>query len=141
MIPCLKVLLSDGRPSPKWLSKAQVLYIHEIAIKRYGGSFGIRDEGLLESALARAENYFAYGEPDLFLLAATYAEGIARNHPFIDGNKRTAYTAASLFLHVNGYTLIVSSVSEQITLFENLAAGQVSREELAEFYRQQTVSR
>lgn len=124
--------------APQWLSKVQVLYIHEAVIKRHGGSFGLRDEGLLESALARAENYYAYGEVDLFLLAAAYAEGIARNHPFIDGNKRTAYTAAGLFLHVNGYTLIVPSVAAQITLFENVAAGQVGLEAVAAFYRQST---
>jgi death-on-curing protein len=126
---------------PKWLNKAQVLYLHERAIKKYGGSFGLRDHGLLESALARPENFYAYGEQDLFLLAAAYAEGIARNHPFIDGNKRTAYAAAGLFLYVNGYALAVPSVSAQITLFENLAMGQVSREELAHFYRQNTRQR
>jgi death-on-curing protein len=132
--------VTDALP-PKWLSKAQVLYIHESAIKRYGGSFGLRDEGLLESALARAENYYAYGEVDLFLLAATYAEGIARNHSFVDGNKRTAYTAAGLFLHVNGYVLLITSVAAQIALFENVAAGRISREELAEFFRQHTEPR
>jgi death on curing protein len=124
--------------APKWISKEQVLYIHEAAIKKHGGSFGVRDIGLLESALARPENFYAYGEQDLFLLAAAYAEGIARNHPFIDGNKRTAYTAAGLFLHVNGCVLVVPSVSEQIRLFENLAMGQVSRKELAQFYRETT---
>lgn len=127
--------------APQWLSKAQVLYIHETAIKRHGGSFGLRDEGLLESALARAENYYAYGEADLFLLAAAYAEGIARNHPFIDGNKRTAYTAAGLFLYVHGYNLIVASVPAQIAFFEQVAAGQVSLKELAEFYRHHTMPR
>lgn len=127
--------------APQWLSKAQVLYIHEAAIKRHGGSFGLRDEGLLESALARAENYYAYGEVDLFLLAATYAEGIARNHPFVDGNKRTAYIAAGLFLYVHGYNLIVASVPAQIAFFERVAAGQVSLEALAEFYRQHTTLR
>jgi death-on-curing protein len=127
--------------APKWISKEQVLYIHEAAIKKHGGSFGVRDIGLLESALARPENLYAYGEQDLFLLAAAYAEGIARNHPFIDGNKRTAYTAAGLFLHVNGYVLVVPSVSEQIRLFENLAMGQVSRKELAHFYRETTQRR
>ena len=126
---------------PRWLSKAQVIYIHEAAIKKHGGSFGMRDEGLLESALARAENYYAYGQSDLFLLAATYAEGIARNHPFIDGNKRTAYAAAGLFLYAHGYTLNVTSVAAQIAFFERVAAGQVSLEELAEFYRQQTTPR
>ena len=132
--------MTDALP-PKWLSKTQLLYIHESAIKRYGGSSGLRDEGLLESALARAENYYAYGEVDLFLLAAIYAEGIARNHPFVDGNKRTAYTAAGLFLHVNGYTLLIPSVAAQIALFENVAAGRVSREALAEFFRQHTEPR
>ncbi len=126
---------------PRWLSKTQVLYIHAAAIKKHGGSFGLRDEGLLESALARAENYYAYGQSDLFLLAAAYAEGIARNHPFIDGNKRTAYTAAGLFLYVHGYHLIVSSVPAQIVLFERVATGQVSLEELAEFYRHHTTPR
>lgn len=126
---------------PRWLSKAQVLYIHGAAIQKHGGSFGMRDEGLLESALARAENYYAYGQSDLFLLAAAYAEGIARNHPFIDGNKRTAYAAAGLFLYVHGYTLIVASVPAQIALFERVAAGQISMAELAEFYRQHTTPR
>ena len=121
---------------PKWISKEQVLYIHEAAIKKHGGSFGVRDLGLLES-----ENLYAYGEQDLFLLAAAYAEGIARNHPFIDGNKRTAYTAAGLFLFVNGYTLAVPAVAEQISLFENLAMGQISRAELAQFYQQNTRTR
>ncbi|MEZ4726262.1 MAG: type II toxin-antitoxin system death-on-curing family toxin [Caldilineaceae bacterium] len=131
----------SGAFPPKWISKKQVLYIHEAAIKKHGGSFGVRDMGLLESALARPENFYAYGEQDLFLLAAAYAEGIARNHPFIDGNKRTAYSAAGLFLYVNGYTLAVPSVAEQIRLFENLAMGQVSRTELAQFYRQNTRQR
>lgn len=127
--------------TPRWISREQVLYLHETAIKRYGGSFGIRDAGLLESALARPQNFYAYGEQDPFLLAAAYAEGIARNHPFIDGNKRTAYAAAGLFLYANGYTLKVPIVSAQITLFENLAMGQVSREDLAQFYRQNTRQR
>jgi len=126
---------------PRWISKKQVLYIHARVIEKYGGSFGLRDAGLLESALARPENFYAYGEKDLFLLAVAYAEGIARNHPFIDGNKRTAYAAAGLFLYVNGYILHVISASEQITLFENLAMGQISREDLAHFYRQNTQPR
>ncbi|MEZ4618775.1 MAG: type II toxin-antitoxin system death-on-curing family toxin [Caldilineaceae bacterium] len=123
---------------PKWLGQVQVLYLHAAAIQRHGGSDGIREIGLLESALARPQNYFAYGERDLCLLAAAYAEGIARNHPFIDGNKRTAYAAAGLFLFANGYLLNIPSVSAQIRLFENLSMGQVSREELAQFYRDNT---
>lgn len=126
---------------PQWISQEQVLYLHRRAIEKYGGSFGVRDTGLLESALARPENFYAYGEQDLFLLAAAYAEGIARNHPFLDGNKRAAYATAGLFLYVNGYTLQAPSVAAQITLFEKLAMGQVSRDDLAQFYRQHTQQR
>lgn len=121
---------------PKWISKEQVLHIHEKTIELQGGLSGIRDSGLLESALARPENFYTYGEQNIFELAATYAEGIARNHPFADGNKRTAYGAAGLFLYQNGYDLDVKDVKEQITFFENFAAGNVSREEMAEFYRE-----
>ena len=112
-----------------------MLHIHEHSIERHGGGAGIRDVGLLESALARAENLFAYDEADIFRLAAAYAIDIARNHAFIDGNKRTAYSVAGLFLQVNGYKLPVSDSAAQITLFENVAAGQVSHEELAAFYK------
>lgn len=122
----------------KWISKAQALFIHDQSIIRHGGGNGIRDEGLLESALARAENFYAYGERDLCMLAAAYAEGIARNHPFVDGNKRTAYAVAGLFLYLNGLTLQIPDTEAQITLFENVAAGHVSKEELAEFYRSNT---
>ncbi len=131
----------NAASAPRWISEEQVLYLHESAIKKYGGSFGMRDAGLLKSALARPENFYAYGEQDLFLLAAAYAARIARNHPCIDGNKRTAYAAAGLFLYANGYTLDVLSVAEQISLFENLAMGQASREDLAQFYRQNTQQR
>ena len=90
----------------------------------------------MESALARPQNHYAYGESDIFKLAATYAEGLARNHAFVDGNKRTAYIVAGLFLYENGHELNIEKKREQIELFENLAQGKVSREELAEFYRQ-----
>ena len=125
----------------KWLSKAQVLYIHEATIARHGGSAGLRDNGLLESALARAENHHAYGEQDIFILAAIYAEGIARNHAFIDGKKRTAYMVAGIFLRLNGYLLEIPSVTDQITLFEDLAMGKIGRDELAAFYRTNTSKR
>jgi death-on-curing protein len=124
---------------PKWISKAQAVYIHDQSIARHGGGSGTRDEGLLESALVRAENFFAYGEDDLCMLAAVYAEGIARNHAFIDGNKRTAYAVAGLFLHLNGRALDIPDTQEQIKLFEELAAGNISKEELAEFYRENTI--
>jgi len=123
---------------PKWVSKAQARYMHEITIARHGGSAGLRDEGLLESALGRAENFYAYGERNIFRLAAAYAEGIARNHAFVDGNKRTGYMVAGLFLLFNGYNLQIRSVSEQITLFENLAQGRINLDNLAQFYREQS---
>jgi len=123
---------------PAWINKQQVISLQNRTIEKQGGSSGIRDEGLLESALARPQNAYSYGENDIFLLAAAYAEGIARNHAFVDGNKRAAYITSGLFLRQNGYALTVKSPSAQITLFENLAQGQVNREELAEFYRQNT---
>ena len=123
---------------PNWISKEQVLLIHENTIKMQGGSSGIRDEGLLESALARPQNSYAYGEDDIFLLAAAYAEGLARNHAYVDGNKRAAYITSDLFLYLNGYDLNIKSTSAQITIFESLAKGEMNREELAEFYRRNT---
>ncbi|MBW7875385.1 MAG: type II toxin-antitoxin system death-on-curing family toxin [Candidatus Cloacimonetes bacterium] len=126
---------------PKWIGKAQTLYIHEQSIARHGGRAGMRDEGMLESALARPENFFTYGETDLFILAAAYAEGLARNHAFVDGNKRTAYTVAGLFLHLNGWTLGIPDIATQIRLFEDVAAGKVTRVKLAAFYRKHCLPR
>jgi death-on-curing protein len=87
---------------PEWLRAEVVLAIHEAMIRLHGGSAGIRDPGLLESALARPKNLLASEGPDLFDLAATYTEAIARNHPFVDGNRRTAFVAAVTFLECNG---------------------------------------
>ena len=123
---------------PRWISKEETLYIHAEVIKAKGGLSGMRDEGLLDSALARPQNFHAYGEIDIFALAAPYAEGVARNHPFADGNKRTAYAVADMFLYENGYDLNQEKELEQTTLFENLAQGTASREDVAEFYRQNT---
>ncbi len=128
-------------PEPKWISMEQVLRIHDKTIELQGGLSGMRDSGLLESALARPEHHYAYGEQDMFLLASSYAEGIARNHPFADGNKRTAYETADFFLYQNGYDFGVKDVKEQTAFFENFAAGNVSREELAEFYRENSRER
>lgn len=128
-------------PEPKWISKVQALYIHGQTIARHGGSSGQRDEGLLESAVARAENFYAYGQTDLCMLAAAYGQAIARNHAFIDGNKRTAYAVAGLFLYLNGLVLHIPSVEAQIKLFEDVASGKVSMEELAAFYRKNTTLR
>lgn len=123
---------------PVWLDKDFVLWLHERAIERTGGSQGVRDEALLDSALSRPQNAHHYQNADIFELAATYAEGISSNHPFIDGNKRTAFAAAGMFLEDNGYRLESEKDNEQETLFLKLAEGKVSREELAEWYRQST---
>ena len=90
---------------PVWLLKETVLALHERLLADFGGSAGLRDEGLLDSALARPENLFAYGTPTVFELAASYAFGLVKNHPFIDGNKRVGFAAALVFLEINGRSL------------------------------------
>lgn len=87
---------------PNWITKEECLAFHAQLLARFGGLNGMRDEGLLESALNRPLQLFHYGEPDLFELAAAYAEGIVKNHPFLDGNKRSGLMAAALFLETNG---------------------------------------
>ncbi len=129
--------MSDA-PEPIWINKKQALYVQSETIKDKGGTSGIRDEGLLESALARPQNHFAYGERDIFELAATYAEGLSRNHVFVDGNKRTAYIVSGMFLQKNGHKLNVEQEREQIELFENLAQGKASCETVSAFYRKNT---
>lgn len=121
---------------PIWLSKALMLAAHKHIIAETGGSEGVRDETLLESALSRPKNAYHYEQVDIFDLAAIYAVGISSNHPFVDGNKRVAFVAADIFLKKNGYELEVEIDKEQEILFLNLADGKVSRVELAEWYRQ-----
>ena len=115
---------------PVWLERELVLAIHDRQLAEHGGSSGLRDEGLLESALARPRNLFAYGEPSLGQLAAEYAFGIARNHPFVDGNKRTALVAAEFFLDLNEVNLLATDEDAVVT-FLALAAGELKVEELA----------
>ena len=94
-----------------WLSKADVLALHEEVLTEFGGMNGVRHLGLLESALARPRQPTAYGnDPSLFKLAAAYCVGIAKNHPFVDGNKRVAFLAAAVFLDLNGYVINPSEV-------------------------------
>ncbi len=122
----------------RWIAKATILKIHSAQLAEHGGISGIRDDGLLESALSRPELKAQYGEADLALLAASYAYGIARNHPFLDGNKRTAYVAMELFLMKNGM-LLVSSDEDSVLTFLRLAAGELSEDELAAWIRQNSV--
>jgi death-on-curing protein len=115
---------------PIWLRLEVVLAAHDAQLDEHGGGGGVRDRGLLESALARAVNLYSYGEPSLPKLAAAYAFGIARNHPFVDGNKRTALVAAEAFLGLNGFDLTADDI-EAVKTFLALAAGQMSEDELA----------
>ena len=118
----------------RWIAKRTILAIHNDQLTEHGGKPGIRDEGLLDSALARPEMKALYGETDLPLFAAAYAYGIARNHPFIDGNKRTAFVAMELFLGLNG-VILTASDDDAVKTFLRLAAGEVSEEQLAEWVR------
>lgn len=99
---------------PVWLLREAVLATHERLLSEFGGAPGVRDAGLLDSALARPENLKVYGRPTIFELAAAYAFGVVKNHPFIDGNKRTGFTAAVMFLERNGQVFSASEVDATI---------------------------
>jgi death-on-curing protein len=117
-----------------WIAYETALIYHDMQLTEHGGAGGLRDEGGLRSALARPKNLAAYGEPDLFDLAAAYAKGIAQNHPFVDGNKRTAFVVAAAFLDLNGQELTAPE-AEAAIVFLRLAAGEFSEQELAEWLR------
>jgi len=123
-------------PKIVWLLEETLTAIHHRQIAEHGGSEGLRDEGLLLSALARPQNLLAYGEPapDLASLAAAYAYGIARNHPFVDGNKRAALVAARTFLILNGVDLKATQ-DDKVLTFLSLAEGAISEEELGDWIR------
>jgi death-on-curing protein len=113
-----------------WILKDFVLSLHEELLSEHGGTPGIRDEGLLDSALARPQNIHSYGNTDLFTLAAAYITGIIRNHPFIDGNKRTAFMTGYVFLSRNGKELIADE-AEATQIMLALASTKVSEEDFA----------
>lgn len=119
----------------KWIDKNSLLVLHDESLTLHGGASGIRDEGLLDSALARAVNLAAYGEPDVADLAAAYGSGLAQNHAFVDGNKRAAFLAVGLFLFLNGYRLKATQVNATITML-NLAAGELNETDFAAWLRQ-----
>lgn len=124
-----------SQPEPRWLNQRQVIAIHSEQLAEHGGSDGMRDETLLESALAKPLNVFAYGEePDVFTLAASYAFGIARNYAFIDGNKRTALVVSLTFLAYNGWLLTASREDRYFT-FLHLADGGLSEDDMAAWFR------
>lgn len=121
---------------PLWLSIDLILAVHDRQLAEHGGSPGLRDRAMLESALARPQQLLAFGgtDSDVAALAAAYAFGIARNHPFVDGNKRTAAVACELFLELNGHLLIAED-AELYPVFLGLAAGEWSEQEPATWLR------
>lgn len=115
-----------------WIEKEVVLAVHEEQLAEHGGAVGVRDANLLGSALGRPRNLVAYGDPDIAELAAAYAYGIIRNHPFVDGNKRTGLVAAELFLALNGYELTASDESCVLTIL-NVADSSLSEADLCKW--------
>lgn len=113
-----------------WVQEAAILAVHDRLLAIHGGAAGIRDRGLLDSALARPRNMAAYGQPSVFRLAAAYAGGIAHNHPFVDGNKRVGFMAAFIFLGRNGRDLQASEAEASRAMWE-LAAGKIDEERFA----------
>ena len=124
----------------RWVSAQVVQAIHDRQLAEHGGLAGIRDDGAVQSALARPENLASYGRPDAADLAAAYAWGIARNHGFADGNKRTAWVVARLFLADNGHTLRFEPV-EAVRTVEAVASGALSESGLATWFRERLVVR
>ena len=118
-----------------WIDAAVVHAIHEEQLAEHGGSAGLRDEGLLESALARPQNLTSYGGPDVAACAAAYGFGLSRNHPFIDGNKRTAFVSIELFLFLNGYVLEAADADCVLTMLR-VAEGSINEEDFATWIRQ-----
>lgn len=117
-----------------WVDIEVALAAHDEQLAEHGGAPGMRDRAMLESALARPLNLITYGEPDVADLAAAYAYGIARNHPFVDGNKRTALVVSETFLLINGYELTASN-AEVVVAFVALAAGELDVSVLADWFR------
>ena len=118
----------------RWVHREALLLLHDESLAEHGGAAGIRDEGLLDSALARPRNLALHEHPDAARLAASYAMGLARNHPFMDGNKRAAFLSVGLFLGLNGYRLKVSQVDATWAVL-GLAAGEIGEDEFADWIR------
>lgn len=122
---------------PIWILKSVVLKIHDAQLAEHSGSSGLRGEGLLESALHHPNSLFTYGDPTLFDLATAYAERITKNHPFIDGNKRTAYVVMVVFLKLNGYELVASK-EEKVIKFVQLASSQLTAADFSQWLKENT---
>ncbi len=121
---------------PIWIGEAEALAIHERMLALHGGPAGIRDQALLQSALARAQQHFAYADrPDVIEMAALYTAGVVRNHPFVDGNKRTGFVLGVLFLELNGYDFMATEEDATQAVLA-LAAGTMKEPEFAAWMRQ-----
>lgn len=124
----------------RWVDKCALLLLHGESLAEHGGGEGVRDEGLLDSALARPLNLLAYEKPDFAQLAASYGFGLAKNHAFVDGNKRAAFLAVGLFLYLNGYRLRTSQTDATLTVLA-LAAGEITEEQFAAWIRVHAVKK
>ncbi|HSV60919.1 MAG TPA: type II toxin-antitoxin system death-on-curing family toxin [Variovorax sp.] len=118
----------------RWLDQGALMLLHEESLAEHGGAPGLRDEGLLKSALARPLNLLSYGDPDLADLAAAYGLGLAKNHPFVDGNKRAAFLAVGLFLALNGQRLITTQADATLTMLD-VAASVIDESAFAAWIR------
>ena len=128
----------------RWISKQALLILHDESLATHGGGSGMRDEGLLDSALARPLNLVAYADaanpPDIARLAAAYCVGLAKNHAFVDGNKRAAFLATGLFLYLNGYRLTATQADATLTVL-GVAASEVSEADFAQWLRTRITAR
>ncbi|MGP1718558.1 MAG: type II toxin-antitoxin system death-on-curing family toxin [Methylophilus sp.] len=123
-----------------WIDKNALLRLHDESLSLHGGAAGIRNEGLLDSALARPLNLALYEQPDVAALAASYGCGLAKNHPFVDGNKRAAFLSVGLFLFLNNYRLTATQVDATLTILA-VAAGEIDETGFAAWIRQYLVKR
>ena len=125
----------------RWITKSALMLLHGVSLATHGGGEGLRDEGLLDSALARPLNLLAYAAvdapPDVAALAASYTVGLAKNHPFVDGNKRAAFLATGLFLYLNGYRLEASQSDATVTMLA-VATGDITEDAFADWLRTHT---
>mgnify|MGYP000850354214 FL=1 len=119
----------------KWVNRQVLLLLHDESLAEHGGAPGLRDEGLLDSALARPVNLALYEQPDVASLAASYGVGLAKNHPFVDGNKRAAFLAVGMFLAVNGFRLRATQVDATLTVMD-VAAGVLDEAAFAQWIRE-----
>jgi death on curing protein len=125
---------------PIWITVEDTLAMHERLLEEHGGAAGVRDVALLESALGRVRQHFAYGESDLFVLAATLAHSLANNHPFIDGNKRVAFVMAAIFLETNAYR-ITAPEEQAVVMTLGLADKSITADHYAQWLRENSSRR